>query len=178
MRNLCKAKFIRLSTQKENMDREVEQPNVSVPRDSKARGTPEGLDAEVRNLSNEVPESSKGLSSPGIHKLNYEAQQGPHSATSDQSGNDEASHTNEGPATEHASELHEARVLRAFDEAGINGASGFNPKALVRALREEGVHTEGRISQDGQVGEIYIFQPDGGLSILLFGRKNGGKQQS
>ena len=32
------------------MNREVEQPNVSVPCDSKAKGTPEGLDAEVPNI--------------------------------------------------------------------------------------------------------------------------------
>ena len=157
----------------------------------------EGLDAEVRNRNNEVEQPA--LNGAGEINRLVEGVASGTSPTTAPTGSDvtaetpeglenyikhrenpsvrnAVSHTNEGPASEHASELHQARVLRAFNKAGVNRASGFNPKALIRALREEGVQTQGRISQDRQFGEIYIFHPDGGLSILVFGLKNGGKE--
>jgi len=53
----------------------------------------------------------------------------PYHEPPDESGDGAATHSNEGPASsQRESEVHEARVSRALDKAGVNGSSGWNPK--------------------------------------------------
>jgi len=107
----------------------------------------------------------------------------PYHLTPDESGAAEPL-TDVGTAvSQHESELHEARVRRALDKAGVKGASGWNPEAVAQALREEGVDAEWRNSQDGKVGGILIFGPAGrerseNYIDFLFGPANGGREQS
>lgn len=108
----------------------------------------------------------------------------PYHESTDETGNSTATQPNRTPdSSQQESELHEARILRALDKAGVKGGKGCNPEAIVDALREEGIDAEWRMSQDGKVGGIAIFRPGGrersaNYIDFLYGLTNVEKEQS
>ena len=89
---------------------------------------------------NGSPEQRKALQDAIAYEMYGED---PYMLAPSESGEDTLSDPNMPPdSSQQESEVHAARISRALDKAGVEGANGWSPEAIVQALREEGIDAE------------------------------------
>jgi hypothetical protein len=129
---------------------------------------------------NGSPEQRKALQDAIAYEMYGED---PYHDSTDENSKNTVTHPNVAPdSSQQESELHETKISRALDKAGVKGPNGVNPEAIVHVLRAEGVDAEWRMSEDGKVGGIAIFRPGGrerskSYIDFLYGKTPAGKEQ-